>query len=245
MQVRRILRIVREKAGILVVMAILIGAVAGCQIAGNYLYEHYLSKEVRETAGKAGSETDGGVKIVIDSGHGGQDPGKIGVNGAKEKDVNLAIAKKLQAVLEEKGIEVVMTRTDSGRLAGSQVEDLKARVDLIDSEGPLLAVSIHQNSYPQESVRGPQVFYFQHSEKAKAAAAAIQEELKLMDPDHAREMKDNTTYYMLKNTKAPVVIVECGFLSSPDDAQLLIEEEYQQTLAQTIGNGVLKYVESQ
>lgn len=175
--------------------------------------------------------------------HGGKDPGKVGINGAQEKELNLQIAEKLKKYLEEHQITVVMTRTKDERLADSQVEDLKARVELIDKESPALAVCIHQNSYPQESVRGPQIFYFAHSKEAKKAAEVMQTELKNFDQEHAREIKGNTTYYMLKNTKSPIVIVECGFLSSPVEAGMLIDEAYQQKLAQAIGNGILKYVE--
>ena len=113
----------------------------------------------------------------------------------------------------------------------------------MNEKKPSLAVSIHQNSYPQESVRGPQIFYFAHSKEAKKAAEVMQTELKNFDQEHAREIKGNTTYYMLKNTKSPIVIVECGFLSSPVEAGMLIDEAYQQKLAQAIGNGILKYVE--
>lgn len=102
---------------------------------------------------------------------------------------------------------------------------------MIDKESPALAVCIHQNSYPQESVRGPQIFYFAHSKEAKKAAEVMQTELKNFDQEHAREIKGNTTYYMLKNTKSPIVIVECGFLSSPVEAGMLIDEAYQQKLA--------------
>lgn len=175
--------------------------------------------------------------------HGGKDPGKVGINGAQEKELNLQIAEKLKKYLEEHQITVVMTRIKDERLADSQVEDLKARVELIDKESPALAVCIHQNSYPQESVRGPQIFYFAHSKEAKKAAEVMQTELKNFDQEHAREIKGNTTYYMLKNTKSPIVIVECGFLSSPVEAGMLIDEAYQQKLAQAIGNGILKYVE--
>ena len=97
-------------------------------------------------------------------------PEKSGINGAQEKELNLQIAEKLKKYLEEHQITVVMTRTKDERLADSQVEDLKARVELIDKESPALAVCIHQNSYPQESVRGPQIFYFAHSKEAKKAA---------------------------------------------------------------------------
>ena len=120
---------------------------------------------------------------------------------------------------------------------------MQKRCEIIKENHPLLTVSIHQNSYPQESVRGPQIFYFAHSKEAKKAAEVMQTELKNFDQEHAREIKGNTTYYMLKNTKSPIVIVECGFLSSPVEAGMLIDEAYQQKLAQAIGNGILKYVE--
>ena len=124
-----------------------------------------------------------------------------------------------------------------------KVQDMQKRCEIIKENHPLLTVSIHQNSYPQESVRGPQIFYFAHSKEAKKAAEVMQTELKNFDQEHAREIKGNTTYYMLKNTKSPIVIVECGFLSSPVEAGMLIDEAYQQKLAQAIGNGILKYVE--
>ena len=102
--------------------------------------------------------------------------------------------------------------------------------DLVDGRcRRFLGIDVkHQNSYPQESVRGPQIFYFAHSKEAKKAAEVMQTELKNFDQEHAREIKGNTTYYMLKNTKSPIVIVECGFLSSPVEAGMLIDEAYQQ-----------------
>ena len=178
-------------------IGVLLAAAAGCQFAGEYLHSHYIREEASETSGNISEKKT----VVIDSGHGGKDPGKVGINGAQEKELNLQIAEKLKKYLEEHQITVVMTRTKDEGLADSQVEDLKARVELIDKESPALAVCIHQNSYPQESVRGPQIFYFAHSKEAKKAAEVMQTELKNFDQEHAREIKGNTTYYMLKNTK--------------------------------------------
>ena len=112
--------------------------------------------------------TKGKLTVVIDAGHGEQDPGKIGINDALEKDVNLQIAKKIKNILEKKNIKVVMTREDDTSLArngegSKKVQDMKARVELINKTKPDLAVSIHQNSYHEESVSGAQVFYFMHS----------------------------------------------------------------------------------
>ena len=119
---------------------------------------------------------------VLDSGHGGEDPGKIGVNQAKEKDVNLKIAKKTKERLEKKGWKVVMTREKDVMLgdpaAGNKkIHDMKARVERINKTMPQAAVSIHQNSYSDPGVKGPQVFYYEDSEGGKELALAIQENM--------------------------------------------------------------------
>ncbi len=240
-------RILKEKIGICMILGILVAVIAACHMAGESLQERMQKREVVSQDIKTMTEekSQKQKKVVIDAGHGGEDPGKIGVNGEKEKEINLQVALKLKEVLEEEGITVVLTRDSGKRLVGSQRGDLQARVEVINGAKPDLAVSIHQNSYTQESIRGAQVFYFTHSEKAKEAAEMIQQELKKMDEKYAREKKENTTYYMLKNTKYPTVIVECGFLSNYEESKLLLEEEYQRKLAETIGSGILKYVESQ
>ena len=115
---------------------------------------------------------------IRDAPHGGDDPGKIGVNGAKEKEINLAIAKKLQSLLEKEGFMVVMTREEDGGLydegSGSKKQqDMKKRCEKINEADPLFTVSIHQNSYPDESVQGPQVFYYSHSDTGRKLAAVI------------------------------------------------------------------------
>ena len=118
-----------------------------------------LEENARRTLHKNGEE----ITIVVDAGHGGIDPGKIGVNNALEKDINLAIALKLERNLKENGIRVVMTRTDDNGLykandSNKKVRDMKNRLEIIEEAKPALAVSIHQNSYPDPSVSGVQVF---------------------------------------------------------------------------------------
>ena len=172
-----------------------------------------------------------------------RDPGKIGAGEIQEKDVNLKIAKKLKGKLEERGIQAVLTREKDETLAPEgratrQVEDIKKRVERIDGENALLAVSIHQNSYQDPEVRGAQVFYYQHSTKGKEAAAILQEALIRMDPEHPREAKANGTYYLLRRTQTPTVIVECGFLSNPEEAKLLASEEYQEKIAEAVAEGI-------
>ena len=185
---------------------------------------------------------DAGNLVVIDSGHGGKDPGKVGVNGVNEADVNLKIAQKLKKILEAQGVTVIMTREDEGSLAGSKSEDMQKRVSIINEKKPALAVSVHQNSYSSEEVHGAQVFYYTNSAEGGKAARIMQEALLDVDGDNKRKEKANDTYYMLKRTDVPVIIVECGFLSNRAEADLLVTEEYQDRLAEAIAKGILEYM---
>ena len=125
-------------------MVLLGCAVVGSQKAGEYLYQNYMADEGIQTAAQAKAE--GKQVIVVDAGHGGSDPGKVGINQALEKDVNLQISKKVKANLEKQGYVVVMTREDENGIADSKAEDLKKRVSIINETKPVLALSIHQNS---------------------------------------------------------------------------------------------------
>jgi len=194
--------------------------------------------------------SDKQITIVIDPGHGGRDPGKIGINNALEKDINLSIALKLRDLLEENGIKVIMTREEDIGLydendSNKKRADLQKRVEIINSSGALFAVSIHQNSFTQESSRGAQVFYHNESREGKRLAEMIQAQLKetIADGNH-RQAKANNTYYMLSKTTCPLVIVECGFLSNRREAELLLDEEYQAKMAWGIHLAIMKYINS-
>ena len=186
--------------------------------------------------------------VVVDAGHGGSDPGKIGIHKEQEKDINLKIALLLKDELEESGIRVVMTRQSDKSLGTSEngnqkVQDLKKRCELIDETKPVCAISIHQNSYPQEAIKGAQVFYFSSSTEGKKLAEILQNTLvEELDKENHRKAKENTSYYMLKKTAAPLVIVECGFLSNSQESALLSKEEYQEKVAKTICKGTLIYL---
>ena len=187
--------------------------------------------------------------VALDAGHGGDDPGKIGVNNAEEKEINLEIAEQVKALLEEDEIEVLMTREDDTMLAkeadtNKKVQDMKARVQKINEAAPALVVSIHQNSYSEESIHGAQVFYYTHSEAGKKAAEIMQKELLSVDPENTRQAKANDTYYLLKRTEVPTIIVECGFLSNYEEAEKLIDPEYQKQLSQAIVKGIITCLEN-
>lgn len=188
--------------------------------------------------------------IVVDAGHGGDDPGKIGINDVLEKDINLQIALKLQKLLEQNNIKVVMTRdTDQGLYSdgatNKKAEDMQTRCKIIEDSDALFTVSIHQNSYTSPEIQGAQVFYYGQSETGKKLAETLQSALiKQVDPDNHREAKANESYYLLKKTPTPTVIVECGFLSNPAEAELLLQDEYQDKLVNAIYSGIETYLGS-
>lgn len=188
--------------------------------------------------------------VVIDAGHGGDDPGKIGINGVPERDVNLYIAEKLKKYLESDGISVVLTRENGNGLydetaSNKKVQDMKRRIEIIEETDPVLTVSVHQNSYPEEYVHGAQVFYYNGSGEGEKLALLIQNQLKKeLDEDNHRQIKPNDSYYLLKKTKGTIVIVECGFLSNTEEAEKLCHDSYQDRVAWAIHKGILQYMNS-
>ena len=188
--------------------------------------------------------------ILLDAGHGGFDPGKVGINDVLEKDINLAIVQKLKVLLEEYGFQIQLTR-DSDQILGPanstrpKMDDMIARVEMVKTLDPFFTVSIHQNSFPDPDVNGPQVFYYKDSVESATMAQVIQNALnQYLEPQKKRVAQSNTNYYLLTRTPTPTVIVECGFLSNPNEASLLATEEYQNKVAQAICMGIISYYES-
>lgn len=219
----------RKKIELLLILLVLTGLI----ICSRHLTKYVLTDKV---------ETKKNT-VVIDAGHGGSDPGKVGVNDALEKDINLEIARKLKKLLEKKGIHVIMTRKEDKALEGGQrgsqkVQDMRERVKLINKNRPELAVSIHQNSFHQADVHGAQVFYFKHSAEGEKYAGIMQEVLRTVDQGNTKQPKADDTYYLLKKTEIPIIIIECGFLSNPEEAEKLTTKEYQKEMAQAIADGI-------
>ncbi len=207
----------------------------------------------REAAAFVASHTATGINpnlVVIDAGHGADDGGKVGINGAIEKDINLTIALRVKELLAAQGVDVVMTREDDEGLYpktgdNKKIRDMQKRVELINNERPALTVSIHQNSYTDESVSGAQTFYMTGSEEGKRAAEILQEQMiTTLTPEKERQAKENGSYYLLKHVDGPIVIAECGFLSNTKEAELLCDEEYQDKVAWAIHLGILRYLNS-
>lgn len=202
---------------------------------------------LRYAIADAWKQTPSHPVIVIDVGHGGSDPGKIGVDTSLEKNLNLSIAYKLKDYLEASDCTVYLTREDDCSLADAnasnqKVSDLKNRVSFILNVDPDVTISIHQNSFSSEKEHGAQTFYYKNSEESKLLAELLQASLiETVDPQNTRAAKSNDSYYILKNATSPIVIIECGFLSNWEEAALLNSEVYQDKLAYAIHNAVIQY----
>ena len=186
--------------------------------------------------------------VVVDAGHGGTDPGKVGVDGSLEKDINLAVAERLKTYLEQDDVKVIMTReTDTGLYSETdsrkKMADMKKRCEIIEESGADLVVSIHQNSYHEESVSGGQVFYYKTSVRGKKLAQILQGRFDYVLGDaNKRQAKANDNYYLLLHVKEPIIIAECGFLSNWEEAEKLETKEYQDRLAWTLHMGIMEYL---
>ena len=186
--------------------------------------------------------------VCVDPGHGGTDPGKVGINGQLEKDINLAIAKKLKTYLEASDVTVVLTRDKDMGLYSSgdahkKMADMRKRCQLIEEVKPDLVISIHQNSYHEEAIRGGQVFYYKTSVRGKKLAQILQERFDYVLGDaNKRQAKANDNYYLLLHVKEPIIIAECGFLSYWEEAEKLETKEYQDRLAWTLHMGIMEYL---
>ena len=194
---------------------------------------------------KAGMKRD--LVVVIDVGHGGNDPGKIGVDNVKEKDVNLQIALCLKAQLQARGVKVILTREGDACLAtdgatNKKVSDMHNRVSLINASGADYMISIHQNSLPgHPGVSGAQVFH-NGQDGAEALALCIQNDLNMAVNTREKAAKRiDDSIYIMKHADCPAVLVECGFLSNPEETVLLQQPDYQLHMAAAIAAGFCQY----
>lgn len=189
--------------------------------------------------------------VVLDPGHGGVDGGAQS-NGVTEKDVNLSIAKKVRELCLLFGFEVRMTRQedvsihDQGKttIRAQKNSDLNNRLKIMTQDPGAVVVSIHLNKFPQSRVRGAQVFYAPKSQGSELLAQTIQDNFKtLLQPDNDRQIKkaDSSLFLLYNNTVTPAVLVECGFISNPDEAALLASEDYQDQVAFAICWSLLQF----
>lgn len=188
--------------------------------------------------------------IVIDAGHGGEDGGAVGINGCIEKDLNLDTALVLYDLLRVSDIPVVLTRDSDIMLHNNafsgkkKTGDLKKRLEITEGyEDPIL-ISIHMNSYPSPKYSGMQVYYSPNDPESKEIAEIIQTTVKeMLQPDNSRQIKAATSaIYLLHNTTKPAVLVECGFISNEEEAELLCSESYRNKLALSIYKAIMNHL---
>lgn len=189
--------------------------------------------------------------IIIDAGHGGEDGGAVGADGTNEKDINLSIALKLNDILTVLGYKTRMVRTTdisihnegSNTLREKKVSDIHNRAAIMEEYENCLYVSIHQNKYEDSGIWGAQTFYSPNDEVSKNLAQFIQTSIATkIQPDNKRLIKESgTSIYVLYNATKPAVMVECGFISNPNELSQLKTEEYQSKMAFSISTGIINY----
>lgn len=192
------------------------------------------------------------LTVVLDAGHGGEDGGAIGKNNVYEKDLNLLITMKIGKILENNGINVVYTRTTDTLLYNKNEDyknkkkalDLAERVKIAQKYENSIFISIHMNSFSQSDTRGFQIYYSKNDPESRIIADQIQNAVKnKLQPSNRRKTVDSTSrIYLLKNIKTPAILIECGFLSNPEECKLLSTEKYQNDLSVTIADEIIRYI---
>ena len=197
------------------------------------------------------SESRFNYTIVLDAGHGGRDNGCSGTNtGVAESELNLAVTKKLEKYLTDFGFNVVLTRKNNDGLYSNNVsnykkDDMEKRAKIINDAKADMVISIHMNSFPSASEKGAQVFFDATNEESVNLANCIQKQF-VSDLENARKEAQKGNYYILNCVdNIPTVIAECGFLTNPEEEQLLTSSEYQSKLAYSIMCGVIRYISQQ
>ena len=191
--------------------------------------------------------------VIIDAGHGGEDGGAVGNDGIVEKDINLSVALKLRDLLEVSGYKVIMTREkdqaiyddEAKTLREKKRSDLHNRLDIItkNSGENTVFISVHQNKFPNPKYYGTQIFYSKHDPKSMDLATCVKDSVVgFLQPENTRSIKEATgKIYLLNNAKIPAIVVECGFISNPEESKKLANKEYQSEMAFSVYCGLVNY----
>lgn len=234
------MRVLRKMLPIYALTLLLVWAAARAASAGLQAYSVMAESEVQEVL----------PLVVLDPGHGGEDGGAVSANGVRESVLNLEISLRLRDLLRFLGWKVEMTResdvsiysAEAATISEKKISDLKNRAALANREQNAILISIHQNMFSESKYRGAQVFYA-GSGGGKALAEQLQGLLgSCLDPNNHRQVKESRTVYLLTHAHCPAVLVECGFLSNPQEEQLLQDPAYQKKLAAVIAAGLSEAV---
>ena len=222
---------------IILVTGIFAGVIANQKINATIVSSNYLSKHY--------------PTIIVDAGHGGEDGGASSESGQLEKNINLDISLTLEKLLKQGGYNVKMIRSSDISIHNSnakttrerKVSDIQNRVKITNSDKNNILISIHQNHFSESQYFGTQVFYSKNNENSPILAESIRTAVtSLLQPDNNRKCKESSNVYLLDHANVPAVIVECGFLSNPDEAHKLSQNDYKNNLAYTIYLGIVEYI---
>jgi len=191
-----------------------------------------------------------GKNVILDAGHGLPDAGAESANGVTEASINLIITKKVQTLLEQSGCNVILTRSDengiydldSHTIREKKVSDIKNRVKIGNESSADVFVSIHLNKIPQNQYYGWQTFFKSNNQQSEMLAKSLQAELnESIEKENKREALKITGKYIVEHVEIPIAIIECGFLSNPEEVELLQQDDYQNKIAWGIYNGIMDY----
>lgn len=208
------------------------------------------TNKIQEQTAQTTSTPVSGKTVVLDAGHGIPDEGAQSSNGTTEAETNLKITLKIQNLLEQSGCKVILTRSDENAiydldattLKQKKISDIHNRVKIGNESSADIFVSIHLNKIPQSQYSGWQCFYKDGNENSNKLAKNIQENLnKSMQKENKRVPMKLDNVYIIKHVEIPISIVECGFLSNPEEEKELLEDSYQNRLAWGIYNGIINY----
>ncbi|HEY8449129.1 MAG TPA: N-acetylmuramoyl-L-alanine amidase [Bacillota bacterium] len=215
---------------------------------------HWVDAAIDSSRQQAMAAFLNGRTIVIDPGHGGPDPGSMAASGLLEKDVVLDIGLRLRDLLQAAGAKVVMTREDDSDISGLPNASLRERwraahrkrLEIAEASNADAVISIHANAVPSPRWFGAQTFYSPNGgEASRRLAEHIQRELRHITGGTDRTISNHVEHYMLNRIRLPAVIVEVGFLSNPNEAELLGRPSYRQRLAWSIFVGLAHFLAEQ
>lgn len=232
----------------------LIGVIGACAALCGialmlYALSSYVSSIVTSNPQSVNKDESKKITVVLDAGHGGIDGGAVGVSGSLEKDLNLSIVKKTKERLESLGVTVVLTREsdllpDDGGEGSRKSKDLRQRVRVVADTPNAILVSVHMNRFPESAVKGMTFYYSpNHPDSYRLAKLMHERLLATLQSENKRPMKEASgNIYLLYHTAAPAVLVECGFLSNPEEEALLGTEVYQDKIAALFAESILAYI---
>ena len=218
-------------------------------VAVTMLFGFFFKRTIDDYDAEAASATE--MLVILDAGHGGEDSGATGVNGVLEKDLNLAVANTMGEMLVEKGFSVVYTRTEDKMLYEEwenikgirKISDLKNRCKIAKNYPNALFISIHMNTFGEGKYSGLQVYYSPENEESERMAGIVQSCVKReLQPENSRSIKAGKDIYVLENIENTAILIECGFLSNPEEAEKLSQKEYQKMLSFSIICGIIEYM---